>query len=171
MFNDCSSAFFLLFWFACGVCWKIKSAITTTKNYVHTAICLNYHTLEAATIIESMQQQQKASLVKTYFFHVPPPPPFFFFLLFVCSRILVWGVKMMKILALGYLSDFVTTNFKMSFLSNDLLSWTYTIFCCLQGPYKLFSPNTPTFHKLQEKIFYLFCFFLSKCKEQFEREE
>ena len=87
----------------------------------------------------------------------PPPPLFFFFLLFVCSWILVWGVKMMKILALGYLSDFVTTNFKMSFLSNDLLSWTYTIFCCLQGPYKLFSPNTPTFHKLQEKkICFLF---------------
>lgn len=65
----------------------------------------------------------------------------------------------MKILALGYLSDFVTTNFKMSFLSNDLLSWTYTIFCCRQGSYNLFSPNTPTFHKLQErkKIFFFSC--------------
>ena len=60
---------------------------------------------------------------------------------------------MMKILALGYLSDFVTTNFKMSFLSNDLLSWTYTIVHCQQGSYKLFSPNTLTFHKLQEHFF------------------
>ena len=127
----------------------------------------SYHHWEHATTTTT-----KSKLSKNIFLSCPPPPPFFFFfLLFVCSRILVRGVKMMKILALGYLSDFVTTNFKMSFLSNDLLSWTYTIFCCLQGPYKLFSPNTPTFHKLQEFFFYLFCFFLSKCKEQFEREE